>query len=175
MRSKKATNSARSCAVNAPSTAVSASPRWKKKTRGRSKARSGGRSAATSVEASHRNVVRTSRKSDRPSTPSDKREREENGQRDVEDGHGGAPSAARDKEVERERAHAEQQQQRVGAQVAGLDSAREGRAGAHHPGRSAHERALHEEPLDGSSPEEPQRPPRADERAVVELVEVPLV
>src|ERR671917_219630 len=166
MRSKKATNSARSCAVNAPSTAVSASPRWKKKTRGRSKARPG--------RCRERDPARRSRGRHKADEPGDKREREEDGQRDVEDGHGGALSAASDKEVERERAHAEQQQQRVGAQVAGLDSAREGRAGAHHSGRSAHERALHEEPLDGSSPEAPQRPPRADERAVVELVEVPL-
>ena len=60
------TKSARSWASSAPSTAVSASARWKKKSLGRSHSRSD----AQIVLAVHRTVVRRTRKRFRPSMPS---------------------------------------------------------------------------------------------------------
>jgi hypothetical protein len=66
IRSKKTTNSARSCAISAPSTAVSPSARWKKNSLGRSHERSD----AHTVDAVHRTVVSRIRKRFSPSTPS---------------------------------------------------------------------------------------------------------
>src|SRR6185312_12021578 len=80
-----------------------------------------------------------------------------------------------EEEVEAEGGHAREEQQRVRAQVAGLDAARDGGAGPHEAGGATHERALHERALDHVAAEVAERGGGPHEQRVVELVEVPAV
>src|SRR3954462_5980284 len=82
---------------------------------------------------------------------------------------------APDQEVEEQAADSEQEQERVRAQVARLDRARDRRARAHDASRAAHDRALHEVGLDHTPAEAAERAHRVDEDGVVEVIEVPLV
>src|SRR5215218_8511795 len=84
-------------------------------------------------------------------------------------------SARDDQEVEGQAEDADEQEQRVAAQVAGLDRAGEGRARAHDAGRAAGDHALHEVRLHDPAAEASEGRGGAHEHRLVELVEVPLV
>src|SRR3954447_19686185 len=79
-------------------------------------------------------------------------------------------SGALDQEVEEQAADAEQEQEGVRTEVAGLDAARERGARAHHAAGAAHDHALHEVGLDHAPPEAAERAHRVDEDGVVEHV-----
>src|ERR1700716_3448283 len=78
-------------------------------------------------------------------------------------------------EVEDHGAGADQQQRRVGAQEAGLQGADRGRPGPDDARRSAHERPVDEDPLEGLLAEAPEPGERLDDQPADQLVEVPLV